>query len=207
MQFARLKLLTILTGTVLAVQACNVTTSNSIINNDIKPQQVIQTQPQKSKFAEVVKGLEPKDGDSGLLLGFDTDSSQNRKSYAQFYDFEKPDFSKTATNKTLYLTRVGSQIKLAAKLDYIASPQTSGFIYTGQVRYLEKPKVEYCGCPKCTYSKCLIGSAYSKIWVANSKQEIQLVREDKVNEIKAVIDSEFEKLGVGSQDVTDEEKM
>lgn len=207
MQFAGLKVLTILTGTVFAVQACNVTTSNSIVNNDIKPQQIIQTQPQKSKFAEVVKGLEPKDGDSGLLLGFDTDTSQNRKGYTQFYDFEKPDFSKTATNKTLYLTRIGNQIKLSAKLDYLASPQASGFIYTGQVRYLEKPRVEYCGCPKCPYSKCLIGLDYSKIWVANSKQEVQLVRENKANEIKAVIDSEFEKLGVDSQDITDEEKI
>lgn len=207
MQSTLLKLSTILTGVILTVQAYSLPTSNSIVNEDIKLQPVIQTQSQKSKFAEIVKGLEPKDGDSGLLLGFDTDTSQNREGYAQFYDFEKPDFSKTATNKTLYLTRIGNQIKLESKLDYIASPQTSGFIYTGQVRYLEKPRVEYCGCPKCTYSKCLIGSDYSKIWVANSKQEIQLVREDKANEIKAVIDSEFEKLGVDSQDITDEEKI
>lgn len=194
-------------GVALIAQGCNATISSSIGNNDLQLQQSIRPQQQKSKFAEAVKGLEPKDGDSGLLLGFDTDTSQNSKSYAQFYDFEKPDFSKSATNKTLYLTRVGNQIKLAAKLDYIASPQPQGFIYAGQVRYLEKPRFEYCGCPKCVYSKCLIGSDYSRLWVANSKPEIQLVRESKASEIKNIIDSEFEKLGIASQDVTDYEKI
>lgn len=194
-------------GIALIAQGCDSTILSSIDNKDLKLRQSIRPQQQKSRFAEVVKGLEPKNGDSGLLLGFDTDTSQNSKSYAQFYDFEKPDFSKSATNKTLYLTRTGNQIKLAANLDYIASPQPKGFIYTGQVRYLEKPRVEYCGCPKCAYSKCIIGSDYSRVWVANSKPEIQTVRTRKASEIKNTIDSEFEKLGVESQDVTDYEKI
>jgi hypothetical protein len=192
---------------IVSVQACHATTSNSISHQELTPPKISQPQPPESKFADAIKGLAPKDGDVGLLIGFDTDTSQNRKSYTQFYDFEKPDFSKSATNQTLYLTRTGNQIKLAAKLDYIASPQTQGFIYAGQVRYLEKPRVEYCGCVKCSYSKCLIGSDYSRIWIANSKPEIQAVREDKANEIKAVIDADFEKRGVGSQDVTDYEKI
>jgi hypothetical protein len=207
MQYMLSKLLIMFIGIAPIVQGCNVKMSSSIDSKDLKLQQSIHTQQQKSRFAEVLKGLKPKDGDSGLLLGFDTDTSQNSKSYAQFYDFKKPDFSKSATNKTLYLTRIGNQIKLAANLDYIASPQPQGFIYTGQVRYLEKPRFEYCGCPKCTYSKCLIGSDYSRIWVANYKPEVQAVRESKASEIKTIIDNEFEKLGLASQDVTDYEKI
>lgn len=201
------KLLMMFIGVALITQGCSAAIPSSIDNEDLKLQQNIRPQQQKSKFAEVFKGLEPKDGDSGLLLGFDTDTSQNAKGYTQFYNFEKPDFSKSATNKTLYLTRIDNQIKLVANLDYIASPQPQGFIYAGQVRYLEKPRVEYCGCPKCTYSKCLIGSDYSRIWVANSKSKIQAVRESKTSEIKTIIDSKFEKSGVESQDITDYEKI
>lgn len=232
LEFRGLRLLTLFASVTVSIQACNTGTTgsqhssqtlspnkienitatitqadstkkaNTDANEKSKAEEVEQSREKESKLSDLVKGLSPSDGDSGLLLGFDTDTSQHREGYAQFYDYEKPDFSKTETNQTIYLTRIDDQIELAARLNYIASPQAQAFKYLGQVRYLEKPRVE-----SCVHGECIVGSDYSRIWVANSQQEISQAQESLANEIKATLDQQFEELGVSSQDVTDYEKI
>jgi len=157
----------------------------------------------KNELETVLRDLQPKGGASGLLLSFDTDMSRNgREGFAQFYDFEEIDDQAVIANKTLYLTRTGNDIGLSAELDYIASPQANGFLYVGQVRYLEEPRTNDCG-----YRECSFGFDYSRIWTANSRPEVPLARAEATAQIQSMIDAEFAEHGVSAQDVTDYEKI
>lgn len=169
-------------------------------------------QVQESKFAKALTGLEPKGGDCGLLLGFDTDVSNNASGYEQFYDYHGPDLKKTIPNKTLFITRKGNKVKVAAKLDYIASPQKDGFVYLGQVRYFEpKPRVknpDFESLEKDFRVK-LFGFNYTRIWQTRAKNQIAAATARTLEATKAEIDEEFRKSKEKEwlQNITDYEKL
>jgi hypothetical protein len=158
--------------------------------------------------------LKPKPGPSGLLLGFDTDNSDDAQSYAQFYD----DFSKLpekkATNKTRLFVRDGDKVEIAAKLDLIASPQKSGWLYLGQARYFEprprdKNKILDSREEKGDFKN--FGFDYSRVWVTDNISKVEEARNEKVRRTKAEIDREYRKLKPSEREyhrnITDYEKI
>ncbi|MEM8640605.1 MAG: hypothetical protein AAGG51_17575 [Cyanobacteria bacterium P01_G01_bin.54] len=198
-----------LMGLALSLQACSLQgpaqSSLSVsLRSDLQSAQPLHQAKAQRDFLEEIRQLTPEAGDSGLLLGFDTDVSQNREGYGQFYDFREPDFPELPTNQTLYLTRIGNQVEIAEKLDYIASPQSTGFVYVGQVRYWEPPRVDCLYLPN---GECLIGFDYSRLWLTGSRSSIDAVREQTRNEIRNFINSEFRRVGAESQDITEYEKI
>lgn len=155
----------------------------------------------KSGLEALLTDLQPKSGSVGLLLSFDTDTSENSQGYGQFYDSDQP-AQEIAANKTLYLTRTGDEVSLSVELDYIASPQTTGFIYAGQVRYLEAPRTE-----NCFDMECIVGFDYSRVWTADSQQEIQAAKNEAIAQIETTVDADFAERGADAQNVTDYEKV
>lgn len=99
-----------------------------------------------SKFAPAIKQLSPRsDAPVALLLGFDTDTSQNAQSYQRFFDDSKESIASDEdfpTNQTLLFTRRGAEVKLSGNMNCLASPQEDGFLFLGLVTYREKAKVE-----------------------------------------------------------------
>ena len=152
-----------------------------------------------SKLNDALKNLQPKEGDSGLLLAFDTDISQDRLSYSQFYDAGKEFIDKNATNKTIYLIRKDNKIKLASKLSFIASPQKDGFLYLGMARYFEpKPRDKNKNLDRLEKEDKNgfknFGFDYTRIWRTNSKSKISQSKKAVIKETKNKIDTEHQKL-------------
>lgn len=122
------------------------TISKLEIPNRLKIEDPLQHLPM-SKFAPAIKELAPRSDDAvGLLLGFDTDTSQNAQSYQRFFDDSQtitpPSEEDFPTNKTLMFSRHNDQVKQSAKLNCLAAPQNDGFLFLGLVTYREKAKVE-----------------------------------------------------------------
>ncbi|MGF1521731.1 MAG: hypothetical protein ACFBSF_05355 [Leptolyngbyaceae cyanobacterium] len=159
------------------------------------------TADSRSGLEALLVDLQPRSGSVGLLLSFDTDTSENIQGYRQFYDFDQP-AREVAANKTLYLTRTGDEVSLSVELDYIASPHTTGFIYAGQARYLEAPRTE-----NCFGMECIFGFDYSRVWTADSQQEIQTAKDEVIAQIKNTINTDFAERGTDAQHVTDYEKV
>jgi len=158
--------------------------------------------------------LRPKPGPSGLLLGFDTDNSDDAQSYAQFYDdFSKPPV-KNATNKTRLFVRDGDKVEIAAKLDLIASPQNSGWLYLGQARYFEprpRDKNEDLDSREEKGDFKNFGFDYSRVWVTDNISKVEEARNEQVRRTKAEIDREYRKLKPSEREyhrnITDYEKI
>ena len=159
-------------------------------------------------LADALAGLKPQSGDAGLLLGFDTDSSENAEGYGQFYDYSKPAASVTATNKTLFIARRSDKIALAANLDYIACPQKNGFVYLGQTRYFEPtPRVKNPDFDDSNIKP--FGFDYTRVWQTASRAEIPIVQTRVRAQIKSEIDRDFRrsKDKEFQQNITDYEKL
>lgn len=119
--------------------------SNLKIPDKINIEDPLQHFP-KSKFAPAIKQLAPRsNAPVGLLLGFDTDTTQNAQSYQRFFDDSQSiatsdeDFP---TNRTLLFSRHDEEVKRSADLNCLASPQEDGFLFLGLVTYREKAKVQ-----------------------------------------------------------------
>ena len=167
-------------------------------------------------IAEAIKNLKPRDGDCGLLLAFDTDLSSDRQSYMQFYDSNKELVEKNATNKTIYLTRQGNEIKLASSVDFVASPQRNGFIYLGMARYYEpKPRDKNESLDsrekKSKTGFKNFGFDYTRIWKTDAKSKIPQVRKSVIKKTKKEIDDEYKKIKVEDREyhrnITDYRKI
>lgn len=158
--------------------------------------------------------LKPKPGPSGLLLGFDTDNSDDAQSYAQFYDNFSKMPEKKATNKTRLFVRDGDKVEIAAKLDLIASPQKSGWLYLGQARYFEprpRDKNEDLDSREEKGEFKNFGFDYSRVWVTDNISRVEEARNEKVRRTKAEIDREYRKLEPSEREyhrnITDYEKI
>lgn len=166
------------------------------------------SETRETVFAEALNGLEPKSGDSALLIGFDTDTGDNSDGYGQFYDYKKPDLNKIVANKTFLIVRKGEQMKIAAKLDYIVSPQKNGFVYLGQTRYFEaQPRVRNSDFENIGVKP--FGFNYTRIWQSKTKAGIAAAKAKTVRDTKAGIDAEFRRSKDKSfeQNITDYEKL
>ncbi len=158
--------------------------------------------------------LEPTPGKSALLLGFDTDESGDSDSYAQYYDdFEKLS-EKKPTNRTRLFVREGEKVEVAAELDFIASPQTKGWLFLGQARYFEpKPrdKNEHLDGLEQKGDLKNFGFDYSRIWVAADASKIISATESLIRKTKSEIDKEYKKLNRDEREyhrnITDYEKI
>lgn len=168
----------------------------------------------RDSLAEAFKQLRPTSGDAGLLLAFDTDAGDDAHGYAQFYDeFTKVD-EKPPTNRTYYLVRTGDSVKLAAKLDYVASPQKTGFLYLGQARYFEpKPRDKNEDLDHLESKGGLKNFAYdySRVWRTTKKSEIPSSKRAIIAATKREIDAEYRKLQGEEREyhrnITDNEKI
>ncbi len=135
-----------------------------------------QTDQSKSQpsLEDSLSSLRPKQGRSALLLGFDTDKSDDAKGYSQFYDDFEKQSKKEPTNKTLLIVRDGDHLRIASSLDFIASPQTNGWLFLGQARYFEpKPrdKNEHLDEMEAKGSLKNFGFDYTRVWVAPENGE------------------------------------
>ncbi|MGI8543113.1 MAG: hypothetical protein ACR2MD_06485 [Aridibacter sp.] len=172
---------------------------------------------ENNKLEEALRDLNPQDGDSGLLLAFDTDTGQDRQSYTQFYDSNKEFTEKNATNKTIYLTRKDDEIKLAAKLNFVASPQNDGFLYLGLARYFEvKPRDKNEHLDNLENNESYegfknFGFDYTRIWKTNDNTQISQAKKAIIKKTKRKIDSEYKKLNSEDREyhrnITDYEKI
>lgn len=163
---------------------------------------------------DALSTLTPRSGRSALLLGFDTDVSDDAKGYTQYYDdFEKLT-QKDPTNKTLLLVREGENLVISASLDYLASPQANGWMYLGQARYFEpKPRGPNEELDKKEQDGWLknFGFDYSRIWVTDRTENILAVQKSLVSKTKHEIDKEYKNLSFDEREyhrnITDYEKI
>jgi hypothetical protein len=147
----------------------------------------------KSLFAH----LKPTGRNSALMLGFDTDESSDAESYAQYYDdFEKLS-EKKPTNQSLLFVRNDRSLELAARFDFIASPQSNGWLFLGQARYFErKPRDKNEHLDRLEKEGSLKNFAfdYSRIWTAKDLDRIGPARKAVIGRTKAQIDREYRRL-------------
>ncbi len=135
-----------------------------------------------SIFAPALVGLHPQPGDCGMLLGFDTDTSNERVGYGQFFGREALDpFARMpeSINTTLYLTRHGDSVRLAARLDYLASPQKDGFRFLGLAKYVIPIRVNI----EDTGEMSNIGYDYTRVWVSRTRSGIAAAKANVVRKM------------------------
>jgi len=163
---------------------------------------------------QVLSSLTPKQGRSALLLGFDTDDSDDAASYAQYYDDFEKQAKKKPTNRTLFLVREGDNLRIASSLDLIASPQSNGWLFLGQARYFEsKPRDKNEHLDRLEKEGSLQNFAfdYSRVWMTNSHQMIPVVKRQLIAKTTSEINREYRKLPKGEREyhrnITDYEKI
>src|SRR5262249_6124690 len=126
--------------------------------------------------------------------------------------YQEPDLKKIIPNKTLFIARKGNKVKVAAKLDVIASPQKNGFVYLGQVRYFE-PKTRVKNPDLEDLDKDsrvqIFGFYYTRIWQTRAKKQLAAATARTWRATKAEIDAEFRKSEEKEelQNITDYEKL
>jgi hypothetical protein len=152
---------------------------------------------QRPSLDSILASLNPRPGDSALLIGFDTDVSKDSESYVQYYDYTQKTFTKPPTNRTVLLTRIGGEITRQRTLDFIASPQRDGFIFLGMARYFE-PKPRRRNDYLSEYEKPgsdtnLFGFDYTRIWITRHLASVERERRETVARTKAEVDSQFRK--------------
>lgn len=186
---------------------------SSVLSLLVTPRVRAQVKTASSSLDVILSSLRPTHGECGLLLGFDTDVSKDADSYTQFYDFTSKPRTKLATNQTIFLTRIEGKVAVAAKLDFIASPQKSSFIFLGQSRYFEpRPRVENTflselekGDPPIK----LFGFDYSRIWQTDRISNVADATRTTYNHTKTEINLGFrrEKEKEWQQNLTDYQKI
>ncbi|HMT06360.1 MAG TPA: hypothetical protein PKA82_00035 [Pyrinomonadaceae bacterium] len=140
--------------------------------------------------------------------------SDDAESYTQYYDHFEKLSQKSPTNKTLLLLRDRNDLVVASSLDYIASPQSNGWLYLGQARYFEpKPRDRNEELDKKEQDGWLknFGFDYSRIWVTDIPAKIPAVQSSLVRKTKLKIDKEYKSLPVDEREyhrnITDYEKI